>query len=158
MKKAAFLISAILAAGCGVPENAFLAEGYVPTLKDSTRLILTRFEGEMLIPVDTAHATNGRFSFCYPATGKGRLAILTFSDDVSDMFLPLWSAPRRESRHHGRQQLQAHMEREKPNPRTEGSRTIQTGRQKGIRKIAANFHGIPQTVEYARCLGRQHRR
>ena len=63
MKKAAFLISAILAAGCGVPENAFLVEGYVPTLKDSTRLILTRFEGEMLIPVDTAHATNGRFSF-----------------------------------------------------------------------------------------------
>ena len=93
MKKAAFLISAILAAGCGVPENAFLVEGYVPTLKDSTRLILTRFEGEMLIPVDTAHATNGRFSFRYPATGKGRLAILTFSDDVSDMFLPLWSAP-----------------------------------------------------------------
>ena len=53
MKKAAFLISAILAAGCGAPENAFLAEG------------------------------------------KGRLAILTFSDDVSDMFLPLWSAPER---------------------------------------------------------------
>lgn len=93
MKKAAFLISAILAAGCGAPENAFLVEGYVPTLKDSTRLILTRFEGEILIPVDTAHATNGRFSFRYPATGKGRLAILTFSDDVSDMFLPLWSAP-----------------------------------------------------------------
>ena len=62
---------------------------------DSTRLILTRFEGEILIPVDTAHATNGRFSFRYPATGKGRLAILTFSDDVSDMFLPLWSAPER---------------------------------------------------------------
>ena len=164
MKKAAFLISAILAAGCGVPENAFLVEGYVPTLKDSTRLILTRFEGEMLIPVDTAHATNGRFSFRYPATGKGRLAILTFSDDVSDMFLPLWSAPGEkavitgDNNYKGRQQLQAHMEREKPNPRTEGSRTIQTGRQKGIRKIAANFHGIPQTVEYARCLGRQHRR
>ncbi len=33
MKKAAFLISAILAAGCGAPENAFLVEGYVPTLK-----------------------------------------------------------------------------------------------------------------------------
>ena len=26
---------------------------------------------------------------------KGLLAILTFSDDVSDMFLPLWSAPER---------------------------------------------------------------
>lgn len=90
MKKAAFLISAILAAGCGAPENAFLA-----VCPDSTRLILTRFEGEILIPVDTAHATNGRFSFRYPATGKGRLAILTFSDDVSDMFLPLWSAPER---------------------------------------------------------------
>ena len=115
MKKAAFLISAILAAGCGVPENAFLVEGYVPTLKDSTRLILTRFEGEMLIPVDTAHATNGRFSFRYPATGKGRLAILTFSDDVSDM------------------------EHEKPNPRTEGSRTIQTGRKKNTR----NCSGFP---------------
>ena len=49
----------------------------------------------MLIPVDTAYAMNGRFSFRYPATGKGRLAILTFSDDVSDMFLPLWSAPER---------------------------------------------------------------
>ena len=85
MKKAAFLISAILAAGCGAPENAFLA-----VCPDSTRLILTRFEGEIL-----AHATNGRFSFRYPATGKGRLAILTFSDDVSDMFLPLWSAPER---------------------------------------------------------------
>ena len=33
MKKAAFLISVILAAGCDAPENAFLVEGYVPTLK-----------------------------------------------------------------------------------------------------------------------------
>ena len=66
--------------------------------------------------------------------------------------------PRRESRHHERQQLQAHMEREKPNPRTEGSRTIQTGRKKGIREIAADFHRIPQAVEYARRLGRQHRK
>ena len=49
----------------------------------------------MLIPVDTAYAMNGRFSFRYPDTGKDRLAILTFSDDVSDMFLPLWSAPER---------------------------------------------------------------
>ena len=44
MKKAAFLISAILAAGCGVPENAFLVDAFVPTMKYSTRLILTRFE------------------------------------------------------------------------------------------------------------------
>lgn len=50
------------------------------------------------------------------------------------------------------------MEREKPNPRTEGSRTIQTGRKKGIREIAADFHRIPQAVEYARRLGRQHRK
>lgn len=34
MKKVAFLISAILAAGCGAPGNAFLAEGYVPTVPD----------------------------------------------------------------------------------------------------------------------------
>lgn len=47
--------------------------------------------------------------------------------------------PRRESRHHERQQLQAHMEREKPNPRTEGSRTIQTGRKKNTR----NCSGFP---------------
>ena len=93
MKKAAILISAILATGCGAPENMFLIEGYVPTLKDSTRLVLTRFESDVLVPVDTAYATKGRFSFRYPATDKGRLAILTFSDDVSDMFLPLWSAP-----------------------------------------------------------------
>ena len=41
----------------------------------------------MLIPVDTAYAMNGRFSFRYPATGKDRLAILTFSDDVSDTLI-----------------------------------------------------------------------
>lgn len=95
MKKAAFLISAILAAGCGAPEKRVPRRRICPHAEDSTRLILTRFEGEMLIPVDTAYAMNGRFSFRYPATGKDRLAILTFSDDVSDMFLPLWSAPER---------------------------------------------------------------
>ena len=95
MKKAAFLISAILAAGCGAPGNVFLIEGHVATLKDSTQLVLTRLEGDVLVPVDTAYASKGRFSFRHPATGKGRRAILTFSDDVSDMFLPLWSAPER---------------------------------------------------------------
>ncbi|MEE1419729.1 DUF4369 domain-containing protein [Alistipes ihumii] len=157
MKKAAFLISAILAAGCGVPENAFLVEGYVPTLKDSTRLILTRFEGEMLIPVDTAHATNGRFSFRYPATGKGRLAILTFSDDVSDMFLPLWSAPGEKAVITGDNNYKRTWSVKSRIPeQREAERYKQAAKR--IREIAADFHGILQTVEYARCLGRQHRR
>ena len=111
----------------------------------------------MLIPVDTAHATNGRFSFRYPATGKGRLAILTFSDDVSDMFLPLWSAPGEKAVITGDNNYKRTWSVKSRIPeQREAERYKQAAKR--IREIAADFHGILQTVEYARCLGRQHRR
>ena len=93
MKKLFFLSCIVWAAGCGAPKDVFVVEGHVPSLKDSTLLTLNRFEGDLMMAVDTAYVRNGRFSFRYPVTEKSRLIILSFSDEVSNMLLPLWSEP-----------------------------------------------------------------
>ena len=110
----------------------------------------------MLIPVDTAYAMNGRFSFRYPATGKDRLAILTFSDDVSDMFLPLFGPGEKAVITRDNNCKRTWSVKSRIPEQREAERYKQAAKR--IREIAADFHRIPQTVEYARCLGRQHRR
>ncbi|MDR2936735.1 MAG: AhpC/TSA family protein [Rikenellaceae bacterium] len=94
MKKILFLVCLIRAVGCGAPQDVFVIEGHVPSLKDSTLLtLLSRLENGLMKTVDTAYVSNGRFSFHHPTTEKGRLIIRSFSDDVSSMLLTLWSEP-----------------------------------------------------------------
>lgn len=93
MKKIFLSLFAVLAVACGTPKDRFVIEGRVPSLPDSTMLLLDRFEGNLLQTVDTAYVIDGRFSFQYPLEEKELIVILGRSDDLPSMFLKIWAEP-----------------------------------------------------------------